>query len=112
MAAPVRCMPAKTRPIAQLRLIRSGSGYPGRSWARAVPAGAPDSLLGQTLRAREVIVVQTGGAARSDVKPVRAASPLPISAPAAARNAGLALCARAAVLFLDADDYLTPTHCA
>jgi glycosyltransferase involved in cell wall biosynthesis len=87
----------------------------GPGHAKYLPA-ALDSLLGQTLRDWEVIVVDDQSA-RDDVAVAKALRPYPFvrdtvtphgSGPAAARNAGLALARAPLVLFLDADDYLIP----
>jgi len=101
--------PSKTRPIVRSYadplvsvVIPVGPGH-----AQYLPA-ALDSLLGQTLRAWEVIVVPNRALPPDlTVYPfVRVATA--DSGPAAARNAGLALARAPLVLFLDADDYLTP----
>lgn len=101
--------PSTTRPIVRSYadplvsvIIPVGPGH-----AQYLPA-ALDSLLGQTLRAWEVIVVPNRAAPPDlTVYPfVRVATA--DSGPAAARNAGLALARAPLVLFLDADDYLTP----
>lgn len=69
---------------------------------------ALDSLLGQTLRDWEVIVVASGGEQIDlSVYPfVRHTTTT--TGPAAARNAGLAMARAPLILFLDADDYLLP----
>lgn len=88
----------------------------GPGHARYLPA-ALDSLLGQTLRAWEVVVVNDGAEPLDD-----ALRPYPFarlsmtgrvgSGPAAARNLGLTHARAPLVLFLDADDYLLPTALA
>jgi hypothetical protein len=82
----------------------------GPGHAQYLPA-ALDSLLGQTLRQWEVIVVNDGGAALDlAVYPFvrQTTTARPGSGPGAARNAGLEIARAPLVLFLDADDYLLP----
>jgi hypothetical protein len=87
----------------------------GPGHAQYLPA-ALDSLLGQTCRDWEVIVVDDSGAYEaidSDVLNAypfaKTTVPAVETGVAAARNRGLDLVRAPLVLFLDADDYLLPT---
>jgi glycosyltransferase involved in cell wall biosynthesis len=108
MAAPARLMPkvrSYARPVVSV-IIPVGPGH-----AKYLPS-ALDSLLGQTLREWEVIVVDDGGEIGNELAPYPFVRLLRIEkAPlgaGSARNLGI-LNARAPLLyFLDADDYLMP----
>jgi len=77
---------------------------------------ALESLVGQTMRDWEVVVVDDGGLLPSLIDPFpfprHYSTKRPASGPGAARNVGLVHAKAPLVLFLDADDKLDPTALA